>query len=157
MGGYQPVTDQDEQSSIQKDLAPLAFQNFTSTHTVTGCMANTVKPVAYNITKACKQVLLLAPSSTGPFCLSAKFRKQALRQDARLTPPSNRRSSINQGSQLQVVAGTNYAFALSSSYDCTSTSNSPATGAVLLNSIVYQPLPSGGQNAKPQASSGRSA
>ncbi|CAL5223022.1 g5474 [Coccomyxa viridis] len=104
LGGYQPVTDQDEQSSIQKDLAPLAFQNFTSTHTVTGCMANTVKPVAYNITKACKQV----------------------------------------------VAGTNYAFALSSSYDCTSTSNSPATGAVLLNSIVYQPLPSGGQNAKPQ-------
>ena len=70
MGGYQPVTDQDEQSGIQKDLAPLAFRQFTSTHNVTGCMANTIKPVAYNVTKACKQVLLPANHASGVFSLS---------------------------------------------------------------------------------------
>ena len=78
MGGYQSVTDQDEQSSIQKDLAPLAFQEFTSTHNVTGCMANTVKPVDYNITKACKQVLLPPTNASGRLCLSVPHCRQAL-------------------------------------------------------------------------------
>ena len=64
MGSYQPVTDQDEQGSIRKDLAPLAFQEFASTHNVTGCVANTVIPASFNVTKACKQVF--SPAKVPP-------------------------------------------------------------------------------------------
>ena len=70
MGGYQPVTDQDEQSSIKRDLAPLTFQEFASNHNVTGCVANTVTPTGYNITKACKQVLLPTHSASKSLGLS---------------------------------------------------------------------------------------
>lgn len=63
VGGYQPVTDQDELSSIQKNLAPLAFQKYTFTHNVTGCSAKTVVPGSYSITRACKQVCLPANSA----------------------------------------------------------------------------------------------
>lgn len=57
MGGYQPVTDQDEQSSIQKNLAPLAFQKYVSANNTILCVKSAAQPVSYNITKACKQVL----------------------------------------------------------------------------------------------------
>jgi hypothetical protein len=50
------VTNQGDLSIIQNDLVPRAFQKFVSANSVTGCMAGTVKPVSYNITKACDQV-----------------------------------------------------------------------------------------------------
>ena len=53
------MTDPGDLSSIQKDLVPLAFQKFVSANSMTGCMAGTVKPVSYNVTKACEQVCLL--------------------------------------------------------------------------------------------------
>ena len=68
-----------------------------------------------------------------------------------------RRSNIDQGYVLQVVAGTNYAFAFRSSYGCTTPSRGAANGSVVLNSIIYEPLPSSGQNVKPQVSPGRTA
>lgn len=58
------MNDQDELSSIEKDLAPLAFQKFVSTHNVTECVANTIVPTQSNITKACKQVLLTAHNAS---------------------------------------------------------------------------------------------
>ena len=156
MGGYQPVTDQDEQSSIRKNLAPLAFQAFATTHNLTGCAAaNTVIPANFNVTKACKQVC--SPEHTASFCLTCHlaYKRGVLRRQHYQLPIG--RTSTDEGCIIQVVAGTNYAFAFRSSYDCTTPSSGAATGSVLLNSIVYEPLPSSGQNTKPQVSPGRTA
>ncbi|CAL8468185.1 g7724 [Coccomyxa elongata] len=56
-GSYQPVTAQDEENGISNDLAPLAWQTFTQNNSITGCQANSVHPVSYKVTQACKQVV----------------------------------------------------------------------------------------------------
>ncbi|BDA42127.1 hypothetical protein COCOBI_03-0120 [Coccomyxa sp. Obi] len=56
-GSYQPVTAQNEVNGISNDLAPLAWQTFTQNTSITGCQANSVQPVSYKVTQACKQVV----------------------------------------------------------------------------------------------------
>ena len=56
MGSYKPVTAEDEKNGLVNDFAPVAWQNFTQNQSITGCLANSVHPVSFNVTQACKQV-----------------------------------------------------------------------------------------------------
>ena len=133
LGGYSPVTDAQETSSLSQDVAPVAWQAFTSKNALTKCAASTVNTLSYNVTEACKQV-----GGGHAACL----------QSLGCCP---HHASPVQG-VTQVVAGTNIALQFFAYYDCTTASNAPSFGSVGLNAIVFEPLPTQGTNSQYQVS-----
>ena len=54
--------------------------------------------------------------------------------------------------QLQVVAGTNYGIRFVAQYSCIANDDTLGQDNLVLNAIVYVPLPINGQDAEPQVS-----
>ena len=50
------MAGQNDLDSIQKDLAPLAFQKYAASNSVASCVGSSIHAVSYNVTTACKQV-----------------------------------------------------------------------------------------------------